>query len=196
MCGLPCTLIARRAVSPQKLQASAHAQRTPSLAQPARKKRGRRRSRPTPKAGVAARSGEAATNGVSLLQLWSGTQLAVSNFRLMSRQPLHQAILERGVATLEAYLGLATTLIVDLQRGLVTPERASTLMLDAMPENVALPAAIVEEMCDVLLDAIARGGAAPDAASARLLSALFRQLAPRHALVERARALGVLVDDA
>jgi len=114
----------------------------------------------------------------------------------MSRQPLHQAILERGVATLEAYLGLATTLIVDLQRGLVTPERASTLMLDAMPENVALPAAIVEEMCDVLLDAIARGGEAPDAASARLLSALFRQLAPRHALVERARALGVLVDDA
>src|SRR5207247_1468765 len=82
------------------------------------------------------------------------------------------------------------------QRGLVTPERASPLMLDAMPENVALPAAIVEEMCDVLLDAIARGGEAPDAASARLLSALFRQLAPRHALVERARALGVLVDDA
>ena len=81
----------------------------------------------------------------------------------MSRQPLHQAILERGVATLEAYLGLATTLIVDLQRGLVTPERASTLMLDAMPENVALSAAIVEEMCDVLLDAIARGGEAPDA---------------------------------
>ena len=114
----------------------------------------------------------------------------------MSRQPLHQAILERGVATLEAYLGLATTLIVDLQRGLVTPERASTLMLDAMPENVALPAVIVEEMCDVLLEAIARGGEAPDAASARLLSALFRQLAPRHALVERARALGVLVDDA
>ncbi len=114
----------------------------------------------------------------------------------MSRQPLHLAILERGVATLEAYLGLTTTLIVDLERGLVTPKQASTLMLDAMPENVALPAAIVEEMCGVLLDSIDRGGEAPDAASARLLSVLLRQLEPCHVLVGRARALGVLVDGA
>src|SRR5437870_2886398 len=106
----------------------------------------------------------------------------------MSRQPLHLAILERGVATLEAYLGLTTTLIVDLQRGLVTPKQASTLMLDAMPENMALPAAIVEEMCGVLLDSIDRGGEAPDAASARLLSVLLRQLEPCHVLVGRARA--------
>ncbi len=114
----------------------------------------------------------------------------------MPRQPLHLAILERGVATLEAYLGLATTLIVDIQRGLVTPERASTLMLDAMPGNVVLPAVIAEEVCGVLLDRIGGGGGALDAASARLLSILLRQLPPHHALREQARKLGGLVDDA
>jgi len=48
----------------------------------------------------------------------------------------------------------------------------------------------------VLLDSIDRGGEAPDAASARLLSVLLRQLEPCHVLVGRARALGVLVDGA
>jgi len=64
----------------------------------------------------------------------------------VSRQPLHVAVLDRGVATLEDYLGLATALIVDLQRELVTPEQASTLMLPAMPKDVKIPAAIAEEM--------------------------------------------------
>jgi hypothetical protein len=114
----------------------------------------------------------------------------------MPRQPLHVAVLERGVATLEGYLGLATALIVDLQRGLVTPEHASKLMLPAMPKDVKIPAAIVEELCSVLLDRIHGGGALPDTASARLLSVLLRQLAPHHELVERARAFGVVLDNA
>src|SRR5437870_5744427 len=83
---------------------------------------------------------------------------------VVSRQPLHLAVLERGVATLEDYLGLATALIVDLQRELVTPEQASTLMLPAMPKDVKIPATIAEEMCSVLLDRIKGGGGMPDAA--------------------------------
>ena len=114
----------------------------------------------------------------------------------VSRQPLHVAVLERGVATLENYLGLATALIVDLQRELVTPERASTLMLPAMPKDVKIPAAIAEEMCSALLDRINDGGGMPDAASARFLPVLLQQLGPHHGLVERARALGVLVGGA
>ena len=114
----------------------------------------------------------------------------------MSRQPLHVAVLDRGVATLEDYLGLATALIVDLQRELVTPEQASTLMLPAMPKDVKIPASIAEEMCSALLDRIKGGGGMPDAASARFLAVLLRQLGPHHALVERARAFGVLVDGA
>ena len=66
----------------------------------------------------------------------TGTRLAVHV--TVSRQPLHVAVLERGVATLEDYLGLATALIVDLQRELVTPEQASTLMLPAMPKDVKI----------------------------------------------------------
>jgi len=124
----------------------------------------------------------------------SGTRLAPSV--AVSRQPLHLAVLDRGVATLEDYLGLATALIVDLQRELVTPERASTLMLPAMPKDVKIPAAIAEEMCSVLLDRIKDGGGMLDAASARFLPVLLRQLGPHHGLVERARALGVLVDGA
>ena len=106
------------------------------------------------------------------------------------------AVLERGVATLEDYLGLATALIVDLQRDLVTPERASTLMLPAMPRDVKIPAAIAEEMCSVLLDRIKDGGEVLDAASARFLPVLLRQLGAHPELVERARTLGVLVDGA
>jgi len=124
----------------------------------------------------------------------SGTRLAPSV--AVSRQPLHLAVLDRGVATLEDYLGLATALIVDLQRELVTPERASTLMLLAMPKDVKIPASIAEEMCSVLLDRINDGGGVLDAASARFLAVLLRQLGPHHGLVERARALGVLVDGA
>ena len=124
----------------------------------------------------------------------TGTRLAVHV--AVSREPLHVAVLERGVATLEDYLGLATALIVDLQRDLVTPERASTLMLPAMPKDVNIPAAIAEEMCSALLDRINDGGGMPDAASARFLSVLLRQLGPHHGLVERARAFGVLVDGA
>src|SRR5206468_5100866 len=100
-------------------------------------------------------------------KLRSGTRLAPHV--AVSRQPLHVAVLERGVATLEDYLGLATALIVDLQRDLVTPEQASTLMLPAMPKDVQIPATIADEMCGVLLDRIKGGGGAPDAASARLL---------------------------
>ena len=111
----------------------------------------------------------------------------------VSRQPLHMAVLERGVATLEDYLTLATALIVDLQRGLVTPEDASTLMLPAMPNDVCIPAAIAEEMGSVLLDRIEGAGGVPDAASARLLPILLRQLSPGHRLVARARAFGVLI---
>jgi len=106
------------------------------------------------------------------------------------------AVLERGVATLEDYLGLATALIVDLQRDLVTPERASTLMLPAMPRDVEIPAAIAEEMCSVLLDRIKDGGEVLDAASARFLPVLLRQVGPHNGLVERARALGVVLDGA
>ena len=124
----------------------------------------------------------------------TGTRLAPSV--AVSRQPLHVAVLDRGVATLEDYLGLATALIVDLQRELVTPEQASTLMLPAMPKDVKIPAAIAEEMCSVLLDRIKGGGGMPDAASARFLAVLLRQLGPHHGLVERARAFGVLVDGA
>src|SRR5437870_9273416 len=124
----------------------------------------------------------------------SGTRLAPRV--TVSRQPLHVAVLERGVATLEDYLGLATALIVDLQRDLVTPERASTLMLPAMPRDVEIPAAIAEEMCSVLLDRIKDGGEMLDAASARFLPALLRQVGPPTGLVERARALGVVLDGA
>ncbi len=124
----------------------------------------------------------------------TGTRLAPSV--AVSRQPLHVAVLDRGVATLEDYLGLATALIVDLQRELVTPEQASTLMLPAMPKDVKIPAAIAEEMCGVLLDRIKGGGGMLDAASARFLAVLLRQLGPHHELVERARAFGVLVDGA
>ncbi len=102
----------------------------------------------------------------------------------------------RRQASLPDYLGLATALIVDLQRELVTPEQASTLMLPAMPKDVKIPAAIAEEMCSVLLDRIKGGGGMLDAASARFLAVLLRQLGPHHALVERARAFGVLVDGA
>src|SRR5437899_10330861 len=87
----------------------------------------------------------------------------------VSRQPLHVAVLERGVATLENYLGLATALIVDPQREPGTPERASTLMLPAMPKDVKIPAAIAEELCSALLDRIDDGGGVPGAASARCL---------------------------
>src|SRR6266436_8153234 len=114
----------------------------------------------------------------------------------VSRQPLHVAVLERGVATLENYLGLATALIVDLQRELVTPERASTLMLPAMPRDAKIPASIAEEICSVLLDRIKDEGGTLDAASARFLAVLLRQLGPHHGLVERARGFGVLVDGA
>ena len=100
------------------------------------------------------------------------------------------------MATLEDYLGLATALIVDLQRALVTPERASTIMLPAMPRDVKIPATIAEEMCSVLLDRLRDEGGVADAASARFLSILVRQLEPHHQLVERARAVGVLVDRA
>jgi hypothetical protein len=124
----------------------------------------------------------------------TGTRLAPSV--AVSREPLHVAVLDRGVATLEDYLGLATALIVDLQRELVTPEQASTLMLPAMPKDVKIPAAIAEEMCSVLLDRIKDGGGILDAASARFLPVLLRQLGPHHGLVERARAFGVLVDGA
>jgi len=85
---------------------------------------------------------------------------------------------------------------VDLQRELVTPERASTLMLPAMPKDVQIPAAIAEEMCSVLLDRIKDGEGMPDAASARFLSVLLRQPEPHHGLVERARAFGVMADGA
>jgi len=64
----------------------------------------------------------------------------------------------------------------------------------AMPKDVKIPAAIAEEMCGVLLDRIKDGGGVPDAASARFLPVLLRQLGAHPGLVERARALGVLVD--
>jgi len=51
-------------------------------------------------------------------------------------------------------------------------------------------------MCSVLLDCIKDGEGIPDAASARFLSVLLRQLEPHYGLVERARAFGVMADGA